>query len=63
MNDILVEALSRRYTVEAITPLLEPSDLVVLFILEIQVAVINGTCCYNELSLLSGDTVWDLGKV
>ena len=62
MNDILVEALSRRYTVEAYHSIIEPSDLVVLFILEIQVAVINGTCCYNELSLLSGDTVWDLGK-
>ena len=62
MRDILVEALSRRYTVEAYHSIIEPSDLVVLFIPEILVAVVNGTCCYNELSLLSGDTVWDLGK-
>lgn len=62
MHDILVEALSRRYTVEAYHSIIEPTDLVVLFIPEIRVAVINGTCCYNDLSLLSGDTVWDLGK-
>jgi len=62
MRDILVDALSRSYTVEAYHSIIEPSDLVVLFIPEIQVAVINGTCCYHELSLLSGDTVWFLGK-
>ncbi len=62
MRDILVEALSRSYTVEAYHSIIEPSDLVVLFIPEIRLAIINGTCCYNELSLLSGDTVWYLGK-
>lgn len=62
MHDILIQALCRRYVVEVYHSILEPLDLVVLFFPEIGVAVVNGTCCYNELSLVSGDTVWDLGK-
>lgn len=62
MRDILVDALSRRYIVEAYHSIIEPSDLVVLYIPEVQVAVINGTCCYHDLAQLSGDTVWYLGK-
>lgn len=62
MQEILVQALSCNHKVKAFHSWIEPKDRVVLFFPEIQVAVVDLTCCYNDISSLPGDIVWDLGK-
>lgn len=61
MQEIMVEALSRSYGVEAFHSWIDPVQCVALFFPEIQVAVVDITCCYKDLSPLSNDVVWDLG--
>lgn len=61
MQEILVQALSRSYKVEAFHSWIEPKDQVVLFFPEIQVAVVDLTCCYKDFSSLPDDIIWDMG--
>ncbi|MDD2556342.1 MAG: hypothetical protein PHX16_09165 [Syntrophaceticus sp.] len=61
MQEILIEALSCRYGVEAFHSWIDPMQRVALFFPELQVAVIDITCCYKDLFPLPDDVVWDLG--
>jgi hypothetical protein len=62
MQGILVQALSSGYQVEAFHSWIEPKDHALLFFPEIQVAVVDLTCCYKDFSFLPDDIIWDLGK-
>lgn len=61
MQEILIQALSCRFLVEAFHSWINPSDMVLLILPEIGVYVIDGTCCCDFLPL-PGDAVWDLGE-
>jgi hypothetical protein len=61
MQEILIEALSYSYAVEVFLSWIDPIQRVALFIPEIQVAVVDMTCYYKDLSPLPEDVVWDLG--
>lgn len=61
MREILIDALSRHFLVEAFHSWINPADLVVLVFPEIGVAVVDGTCGCN-LKHLPGDTVLEIGE-
>lgn len=61
MREVLLDALSRHFFVEAFHSWIDPADLVVLVFPEIGVAVVDGTSgC--KLTPLPGDVVWELGR-
>lgn len=61
MQEIVIEALSCGYGVEAFHSWIEPMQRIALFFPEIQVAVVDITCCYQDLSPQPDDVVWELG--
>lgn len=60
MREILIQALSRGWTVEGFHSWIEPAEWAALLFPEIKVAVIDTTCCYKDFSSLPGDIIWDL---
>lgn len=60
MQEILVQALSRCYSVDVFHSWIEPADRVALLFPKIRVAVVDMTCCYQDFSSLPVDIIWDL---